>query len=152
MEAFDNGFRTRLYRKVRPGLEPVIEHYRGPDAGVSSTLVAGPSSSTPMADSTLQPSPSSLGDNNSIQYVRHNTDAGPISNYYSFKNINSNRYTIFVIRSETNNDKTVHTIATDISPEHERYREPAGYGKPECGVGFHCFSKCEFYCSAVQPC
>ncbi|XP_078669529.1 uncharacterized protein LOC144910387 isoform X2 [Branchiostoma floridae x Branchiostoma belcheri] len=30
------------------------------DAGVSSTLVAGPSSSTPMADSTLQPSPSSL--------------------------------------------------------------------------------------------
>ncbi|XP_019631825.1 PREDICTED: uncharacterized threonine-rich GPI-anchored glycoprotein PJ4664.02-like isoform X1 [Branchiostoma belcheri] len=31
------------------------------DAGVSSTLVAGPSSSTPVADSTLQPSPSSLG-------------------------------------------------------------------------------------------
>ncbi|XP_066276707.1 serine-rich adhesin for platelets-like isoform X2 [Branchiostoma lanceolatum] len=31
------------------------------DAGVSSTLVAGPSSSTPGASSTLQPSPSSLG-------------------------------------------------------------------------------------------
>ncbi|KAI8498914.1 hypothetical protein Bbelb_233670 [Branchiostoma belcheri] len=30
MEAFDNGFRTGPYRKVRPGLEPVIERYRGP--------------------------------------------------------------------------------------------------------------------------
>ncbi|KAI8487083.1 hypothetical protein Bbelb_351530 [Branchiostoma belcheri] len=30
MEAFDNGFRTGPYRKVRPGPEPVIERYRGP--------------------------------------------------------------------------------------------------------------------------
>ncbi|KAI8511176.1 hypothetical protein Bbelb_102760 [Branchiostoma belcheri] len=29
LEAFDNGFRTGPYRKVRPGLEPVIERYRG---------------------------------------------------------------------------------------------------------------------------
>ncbi|KAI8511457.1 hypothetical protein Bbelb_105570 [Branchiostoma belcheri] len=30
MEAFDNGFRTGPYCKVRPGPEPVIERYRGP--------------------------------------------------------------------------------------------------------------------------
>ncbi|KAI8521964.1 hypothetical protein Bbelb_017180 [Branchiostoma belcheri] len=30
MEAFDNGFRTGPYLKVRPGPEPVIERYRGP--------------------------------------------------------------------------------------------------------------------------
>ncbi|KAI8478083.1 hypothetical protein Bbelb_441820 [Branchiostoma belcheri] len=30
MEAFDNGFRPGPYRKVRPGLGPVIERYRGP--------------------------------------------------------------------------------------------------------------------------
>ncbi|KAI8518004.1 hypothetical protein Bbelb_040210 [Branchiostoma belcheri] len=30
IEAFDNGFRTGPYRKVRPGPEPVIERYRGP--------------------------------------------------------------------------------------------------------------------------
>ncbi|KAI8491914.1 hypothetical protein Bbelb_302870 [Branchiostoma belcheri] len=34
METFDNGFRTGPYRKVRPGLEPVIERYRGPVGGL----------------------------------------------------------------------------------------------------------------------
>ncbi|KAI8480726.1 hypothetical protein Bbelb_415190, partial [Branchiostoma belcheri] len=31
MKAFDNGFRTGPYRKVRPGPEPVIERHRGPE-------------------------------------------------------------------------------------------------------------------------
>ncbi|KAI8516415.1 hypothetical protein Bbelb_049960 [Branchiostoma belcheri] len=34
MEALDNGFWTGPYRKVRPGPEPVIERYRGPDLRV----------------------------------------------------------------------------------------------------------------------
>ncbi|KAI8485851.1 hypothetical protein Bbelb_364030 [Branchiostoma belcheri] len=42
MEAFDNGFRTGPYRNVRPGPEPVIERYRGPEWDRTKSRAATP--------------------------------------------------------------------------------------------------------------